>query len=98
MLFRYTRLLFCTAAALNLLTQAVLIALLYASSANYWLTLAVGEGLVVLVEAAGYALSGRWVTPEWRRGGVLPMSAKNAFLLSLGLNAASFLIGFGLPV
>jgi len=97
-LFRYNRLLFCTAAALNLLTQAVLIALLSAFPANYWLALAAGEFLVVVVEAAGYALAGRWVTPEWRRGGLMQFSAKNAFLLSLGLNAASFTVGLALPV
>ena len=93
------RWLFGACVVLNLLTQLGLIFALHAFYPLYWPTLAVGEVLIVLTEAGGYALVGRKVQPIWRRSGeTLPLTARNAFWLSLGLNVFSFVVGLGLPL
>jgi hypothetical protein len=97
--FRYDRLLFGVAGALNLLTQFGLILVLHALTPHYRPAVVVGEVLVVLVEWAGYVLAGHWVRPIWRRGDrEVSLNAKNAYMLSLGLNVISFLAGLWLPV
>lgn len=84
--------------ALNLLTQFGLIFALQALYPHYWLPLLVGEVLIVLVEAGGYALIGRRARPVRRRSGKeFPLNARNTLLLSLSLNGFSFVIGLFLP-
>ena len=74
-------------AAANLLTQGILILLLYLSLWAYWPTLLAGEGMVWLVEAGILC----WASKN-------KLAYRQCLALSLLVNGVSFLVGLLLPV